>query len=166
MVADVGRIATKISDAGGVVRVIYAAVVRKNPRIEAPPVGREPRNPVMVLVLGWYLLLIGATALLVMAMVPGARNEVVVMAEIVATGVGDDEQIVAAWPDHNGEPWETVLTPRRPEEVSEGGTVKIRFDPVAREFAYTYDSRFHESKPTGRSAGVVGAARTVGAGHA
>lgn len=98
----------------------------------------------MVLVLVWYLLLVAATAVLVMTMLPD-RSHIVVTAEVIATGVGDGEQIVAAWPDHNGEPWETILTPRRPEEFPVGSTVTIRFDPEAREFAYTIDDSFHEA---------------------
>jgi hypothetical protein len=93
----------------------------------------------MALVLVWYLLLAAATAVLVMTMLPD-RSHIVVTAEVIATGVGDGRQIVAAWPDHNGEPWETILTPRRPEDFPVGSTVRIRFDPEARESAYTINA--------------------------
>jgi hypothetical protein len=111
---------------------------------ETPLAGPLPSNPVMVLVLVWYLLLAAANATLVMTIVPD-RGHVVVTAEVIATGVGDGEQVVAGWPDHNGEPWETILTPRRPEEFPEGSTVMIRFDPEAREFAYTLNDSFYEA---------------------
>lgn len=114
-----------------------------------------PRNPVMVLVLAWYVLLLAASAVLIMTMMPD-RKHVVVTAEVIAIGVGNGDQIVAAWPDHNGEPWETVLTPRRPDEFPVGSTVTIRFDPEARESVYTIDDSFYEA--SGHTERVVFAA--------
>jgi hypothetical protein len=105
----------------------------------APPMGPLPRNPVLVVLLSWYLLLAMVAGGLVLALASSDDSDGSVTgtasATVIAAGLGPADQIRMRWFDDTGVEWISLFTPRDPEEFSVGDRVEMRYDPARPEWA-------------------------------
>jgi hypothetical protein len=113
----------------------------------APPAGRLPLNPFLVLVLVWYVLLGLTTAALVqtVASLRGQEGSESTTGEVIGDPVGEASQVVVRWRDQTGRVWETFLTPRESGKFADGDLVEVRFDPERPDLAHPVDDRFREA---------------------
>jgi hypothetical protein len=114
-------------------------------RLEAPPVrrldasvdvlrvGPLSRNPVMAVVLAWYLLLAAAVVAMAVTVLssedPATSLTEVTSARVVAVGLGETQQIRVDWTDHTGQDRQTRLTPREVGSYEVGDTVELHYHP-------------------------------------